>query len=324
MTASELSPIAAFDIRADGSATKIDEPWPAPRPRPGFDWRWLHLELSDPELATWLEAHMPIVAADAMQQTETRPRCTVLHDGLLVNFRGVNMNPGAEVEDMVSLRLWMTAELVVTVRMRRVFSVDDLRRATEAGNAAPSPGDFVASLAEALTDRLESVSLALDDEADALEEAILEEENEAAGDDVAPLRRKALRLRRFTGPQREALLRLADGPGGLIGREAQGLLGESANRTTRAVEELESVSARLTALNDHLYNQQGTRMARNGFVLSVVASVFLPLGFLTGLFGVNVAGMPGTSWPWAFAVLALANVALAIFLIFLFRALKWF
>lgn len=89
------------------------------------------------------------------------------------------------------------------------------------------------------------------------------------------------------------------------------------------MEELDAVAARLTALNDHLDARRGMAMARNGYVLSVVAAVFLPLGFLNGLFGVNVAGMPGVAWPWAFALLAGANVAVGAGLLLFFRALRW-
>ncbi|WP_243695795.1 zinc transporter ZntB [Rhodovulum marinum] len=318
-----LSPIAGFDIGAEGRARPLAEPWPAPRPAPGAAWRWLHLDLSDPALAEWAETHLPPVAASALLQSETRPRCTPLDTGLIVNLRGINLNPGAEAEDMVSLRLWAEEQLVVSVRMRPIIAIDELRRAAEAGHAAYTTGDFLAALAEALTDRIESVSLALDDATDEIEEAILEREDPGAADDLAPLRRRAIRLRRFTGPQRDALVKLSEGHHALIGPGARVLLGESANRTTRAVEELDAISARLTALHDHLEAQRGMRMAQNGYVLSIVAAIFLPLGFLTGLFGVNVAGVPGLEWPWAFAVLVAVNVLLGLGLLALFRALRW-
>lgn len=51
--------------------------------------------------------------------------------------------------------------------------------------------------------------------------------------------------------------------------------------------------------------------------------MFLPLGFLTGLFGVNVAGVPGLDWPGAFAVLCVAMVISAAVVLWLFRWLRW-
>ncbi|PTW50113.1 zinc transporter ZntB [Rhodovulum kholense] len=316
-------PLAAFDIGPDGTARPIAEAWPAAAPGPGAAWRWLHFALANPALADWTEAHLPAVAAEAILQTETRPRCTPLEGGLIVNLRGVNLNAGAEPEDMVSLRIWVAPGLVVSVRRSKVFALDDLRRAAAAGTAPPSPGAFLAEIAEGLTDRFEAVSVELEDLTDELEEAILEREEEDRAVDLAPLRRKAIRLRRHAGPQREALGRLSEGQTALIDAEARILLGESANRAARTVEELDAVAARLVALHDHLEGLRGTVMARNGYVLSVVAAIFLPLGFLTGLFGVNVAGMPGTANPWAFALLSAANVVLALGLLALFRLLRW-
>ncbi|MBL3572666.1 zinc transporter ZntB [Rhodovulum sulfidophilum] len=325
MSTAPLQPLAAFDIGPDGTTSPVAAPWPDATPGPGAAWRWLHFALTDPALVDWTEAHLPVVAAAAIVQTETRPRCTSLEGGLVVNMRGVNLNPGAEPEDMVSLRLWVGPGLVVSVRRSKVFALDDLRRAAESGTAPASPGAFLAEIAEGLTDRLEAVSVELEDQTDALEEAILEREEDDAADGLASLRRKAIRLRRHAGPQREALVRLSEGSSGpgLIDAEARILLGESANRAARTVEELDAVTARLVALHDHLEGQRGTAMARNGYVLSVVAAIFLPLGFLTGLFGVNVAGMPGTASPWAFALLSAANVALALGLLALFRLLRW-
>ena len=67
---------------------------------------------------------------------------------------------------------------------------------------------------------------------------------------------------------------------------------------------------RLAALSDHLDMRQNARLSRNSYALSVVAAVFLPMGFLTGLFGVNVAGMPGTENPMAFVWLTLASLGM--------------
>lgn len=47
------------------------------------------------------------------------------------------------------------------------------------------------------------------------------------------------------------------------------------------------------------------------YVLSVVAAIFLPLGFVTGLLGINVGGIPGTEWPWSFTVVCVALLVMA-------------
>jgi zinc transporter len=55
----------------------------------------------------------------------------------------------------------------------------------------------------------------------------------------------------------------------------------------------------------------------------VGAGIFLPVSFLTGLFGVNVGGMPGLNSPWAFAILCGAMVLLALVLVAIIRRMKW-
>jgi zinc transporter len=58
------------------------------------------------------------------------------------------------------------------------------------------------------------------------------------------------------------------------------------------------------------------------YVLSLVGTVFLPLGFITGLLGVNVAGIPGSDWPLAFEALAAVLIGLAIVEVWMFRRLR--
>ncbi|MDH5798208.1 MAG: zinc transporter ZntB, partial [Paracoccaceae bacterium] len=99
---------------------------------------------------------------------------------------------------------------------------------------------------------------------------------------------------------------------------------EVANRNLRSFEELEAITQRLQVLQDYIFSQRSEETSRNGMILSIVAAIFLPLGFLTGLFGVNIAGMPGMEWPWAFTVLTGISVVIGIALYFLFRVLRWF
>ncbi|QHQ37000.1 zinc transporter ZntB [Algicella marina] len=312
-----VTPVFAFDFNAEGLARPSEGDGP---PEGGF--RWLHLDRHDAALVDWLANKVPPVVAHALVQAETRPRCDIHEGGLMLNLRGVNLNPGEDEEDMVSLRVWARADLLLTVRLRRLKAVAAVREAVEAEQPFVGPGAVLAAVTAGLTDRIEAVSLALEDEADALEETMFDAPD-GLGARLAPLRQKAIKLGRYLRPQREALARLCVAEVDFLSGPDRVHLRETANMLTRSVEELEATRDRLAAVQDHLDVQTGQKLGRNGYLLSVVAAVFLPLGFLTGLFGVNVGGMPGVGSANAFAVLTAAMAVLGVVLVAVLRWMKW-
>ncbi|WP_186766588.1 zinc transporter ZntB [Puniceibacterium confluentis] len=315
-----MIPISAFDILPDGSARpSADLSTPV-----GSGYRWVHCDLSDPDLPGWLAAHVPERAVDALLAPETRPRAFGHDGGLIVILRGLNLNEGAQRDDMVSLRGWFSERLVVTTRIRRIFAAEELRRRVAENKAPPTPAAFLVALSENLTDRIEDNGVALEDRLDVLEEILFANDQAPECDEIPELRRSAIRLGRFLIPQASALHALQDTRLPLIDTDMREDLGEIANGAQRAVEELNAVRDRLAVLTDHLESRQNARLSRNSYALSVVAAVFLPMGFLTGLFGVNVAGMPGTQMPQAFAVLTGATLAMGFLVWLVLRILRLF
>lgn len=311
------TPICAFDVWPDGRALPAADLGPSAAD--GAAYRWLHFDLKDPNLKGWVETHLARIPGAALMQTETRPRCDSYEDGIILNLRGVNANPGQSADDMVSLRLWIAGGLIVSARVRKVFALDDIRQTAEDGRAPDSVGAFLGRLAEGLTYRIEDTTLKLSDRTDDLEDN--DDDDHAARTE---LRHSTIKFRRYIGPQRDALFNLAGLDTPLLSRNARHRLRESANRTTRSVEELDATRDRLTVLQDHWAAERATRNMQNGHLLSIVATIFLPLGLLTGLFGVNVGGMPGIEWPWAFAALTGVTVALGIVAYLVLKLLKWF
>lgn len=317
-----LCPIAAFDIFEDGRSQTA--PDTAPTPCEGARWRWLHLDLADPDLPQWAARHLDQAVAVGLTLAEARPRADLLGDGILLTLRGVNMNPGQDNEDMVSVRLWVTKDLIVSTRKRKIFAIDALRESAVAGRLPARPGAFLAELAEGLTNRIETVSLATGEATDGLEEAVFDAGEAPKRDALALMRMKIIRLRRYVEPQREALVRLALLDALMLNPAERARISETANRTARSAEELDALRDRLSTLQDYLEGLHAARSSRNSNILSIVAAIFLPLGFLTGLFGMNVAGLPGINWPSAFLVVSMSMLALAVGLLILFRWLKWF
>ena len=319
MDVKSVKPLAAFDV-GPGTVEPIRDDWP--ETHGAGHYRWLHLDIKDAGTERWAAEHLPGIAARALLQTETRPRCERLGDGLILNLRGVNMNPGSSPEDLVSLRLWVTEGSVVSARVRKVFAMDAMRAAAADGNAPHSVGAFLAELTFRLTNRVEATSLELEEETDAFEEQISEGERLQA-DKLTQLRNAVIKMRRFINPQREAVATLATIDDWVLSKDELDLLRESGNRTRRVVEELDASRDRLSAMQEHLDAERAHAIGRNSYVLSIVAAIFLPLGFLTGLFGVNVGGMPGTESQSAFWVLTGVSIVVGIALYLIFKFAKW-
>ena len=87
--------------------------------------------------------------------------------------------------------------------------------------------------------------------------------------------------------------------------------------------DMAAMRERMALVRDELNGQASERLNRNMYLLSILSAVFLPLGFLTGLFGINVAGLPGTGEPLAFWFFVGALVIVAALQLAVLRRMRW-
>ncbi len=291
---------------------------------------WVHLDRKDESTVDWLlnNSGLNVTTAEALLEEETRPRFFSDDDGLLVILRGVNQNPGSNPEDMVGLRIWIEENRVITVRMRKLMSIQDIRDQLSTGKGPKTPGGFLVSVADRLVSRMAPVIEELENQLDDLEAGLDETEHKVSRQIIRSLRIKAIVLRRYLAPQRDVLIYLSlesdeeDGADWLNARQRR-RLHEVADRTTRLVEELDEVRERASILQDELITRLSESMGRITYVLTVVAAIMLPLSFITGLLGINVGGIPGTDNPWSFLIVCIGLVLLGGLTFWLFRQKKW-
>jgi zinc transporter len=138
------------------------------------------------------------------------------------------------------------------------------------------------------------------------------------------IRSKAISLRRYIAPQRDVLIHILGTNLGWIKQSHQRALHESYDIITRHLEDLESVRERSILVKDELSNMLNEKLNKNMYVLSVISAIFLPLTFLTGLLGINVAGIPGAENPQAFGIFCTLLFGLVVAQYFIFKKLKWF
>jgi zinc transporter len=309
-----------------GSPARVLSPQELREIKPGDGVVWLHLDYSDPELAHWVreESGVAAVVAESLLAAETRPRSLVLGDGLLVILRGVNQNPGADPEDMVSVRIWMAGDRIISSGQRKLLSIDDLCTEIEQGTGPASQGEFLVRLGELMADRIGDVVNDVDEVAASLEDELLTAEHHELRFALSSLRRQIVALRRYLAPQRDALARLITERSPLINDLVQMQLRELTDRMTRYIEDLDEARDRASVTHEELLNRLAELTNRRMYLLTMIAAIFLPLSFITGLLGINVGGIPGADDRHAFlAVIGLlAVVSVAQWLYFRWR--KWF
>lgn len=287
---------------------------------------WVHLHRDSENARNWLqqESGLDPLVAESLLAESTRPRCAPMSDGVMVFLRGVNLNPGADPEDMVSIRLWIEDSRIISVRNRRLLSVDELRSALQHGHGPIDIGDFVARLANHLISRMADIIDDVDDNVDRLQDQVLESESRQLRTDLTDLRREIIALRRYLAPQRDALSRITQIKASWLSETDSMHLREEADRVIRYVEDLDAARERAAVTQEELTNRLAEQMNARMYVLSVVAAIFLPLGFVTGLFGINVGGIPLADDPFGFIEIVLLLILLTALLIGLFRWRRWF
>ena len=285
---------------------------------------WVHLDGNAHDAADWLEARgLEKLVVQALLATETRPRLDMIDGGALLNLRGPGGDDVPNPDLLASVRIWATAGWVVSVTLRPVAALAHVAKAMKSGQVL-DPGDLVCVLATAITDELDPDVAALGDTLDDCEEAFSPNNALKMRRTIAEARSKAISYRRFVAPQRVALERLATVEAAWLTDDDRLHLREAADRAARMAEELEAVRERAALIHEQLTDLRAELLDTRSLVISVVALVFLPLTFLTGLLGMNVDGIPYAHEPWAFwAVVGFCVLMAVAVALYFFRA-RWF
>jgi zinc transporter len=315
--------VYAFELDKKGGGRQIG--WPDIDADPAAPHRWIHLDFTQARAQRWLgeKSGIDSVIVNALLDEDSRPRALVHDDGMLVTLRGVNSNPDSDAEDMVSIRMWLEKDRIITTRRRRLMSVKSLRESITGGNGPTDSASFLTALVNRMNERIGPVIDRLDDTVEQSEDQFAGNSAEPYAGQFSALRREAARIRRYLGPQREALERIARDSNGLLSTDQSLLVREEADELTRYMEDLDLIRERSMVAQEELLGQLANEQNRRMYVLSLVAAIFLPLSFLTGLLGMNVAGLPGTEDPAAFFMLCGLMGVVAVGIVVLFKWQKW-
>ena len=283
---------------ADGEARKVDIKEALSC---GDTMAWVHLSTTAEHAQIWLrdEAKLSEYVVEALTANETRPRCEAFDDGAYLNLRGRTEERIDPSDMLASLRIWAVKGRVISVTRKHLIATDIVEKEVLKG-AVHDPGDLITAFSVAITSDLDPVVADLGDELDDCEQQLDATRVFELRRSVTRVRVEAINYRRFLNPQRAALEKLGTLPGEWLGPDDRAHLAAAADRAARMAEELEAIRERSSLMHEALTDLRAELLDQRSLVISIAAMVFLPLTFLTGLYGMNVEGLWFAQEPWAF------------------------
>lgn len=317
--------IHAWEFDGSGAAKALDKDKVSNKIK-SQELAWVHLDANSSQARAWIEneiSYLDHIIIDALLAEETRPRIVEYEEGALLILRGVNLNENAQPEDMISIRLWIDQSRIISVQRRPLKATNDIAERLKAGKGPKNSGDFIYMLASRLFERMEPVFMELDEELDSLEEAVMEEASTTDRQGISKVRKQAIIFKRYIAPQRDVISHLRSSELPWLDQTQKRRLQECLDRVIRYIEDLDTIRERAQIIKDELSNALADKMNKNLYALSIIAAIFLPLGFLTGLLGINVGGIPGAENPNAFLLFILILTVTVLVQMVLFKKLKW-
>lgn len=278
---------------------------------------WIDIDIDDAEDQAWLASQTDL--SERCKERLRRPahvnRREVIDEGLIVSLRSSNVSQPSKTEHLVSIRILLGHTQIVTARSDRILAFEDVRSQLESGKGPSTQLEFLGFVAAGLAERLEGIIFDIIKVTDQLEDALLDGAVEGPMHHLSTLRRRIYGTRRLLTSLRHVLSIIDSDPSLELTKTESTTLRKSSEHVLHLLESLEDCRARAQLLQDQIEGRLSVAMARSSYNLAIVATVFLPLTFITGLLGMNVAGIPDAHNPWGFWTVC--------FLLSLIAGLSW-
>jgi zinc transporter len=282
---------------------------------------WFHLNLNDARARRWVHdrAGLPAEAREVLISPETRIHVELLGDGLVAVLGDLEHDFHGRAAGFHHVRIYLDDRRLITGRRHPLKSVDFVRRALQAGAVeVSSPLAVFERLIESLAGTLSDAVSKLGDEVDDAEELVLAGNVKHQGTALGRIRRSLAQMRRHLNANRAALAPLPSRLPVRYGAEQRQDLRLAIERLDAVGQDLELVQERARLLQEEIAGRLTEATNRNLFVLSMVTTILLPATLITGIFGMNVGGLPWVGRPggfwWVMVVMLVALVTTLVFL----------
>jgi zinc transporter len=289
--------ICAFEIQCEGPVHEIRASEIAAALARPSSVTWLHVNLTHAGTWRWLTRSdwVPETMRACLERHDERCRIESAEEGLFVVVNDLTFEHDSDPSEVATLCAYATRRFLITARKHPLKTADQLRSAVRAGLRAETGIDLLAKLfglrMEALHELVEEIHEHVDDIEDQVLRGRVTEQRELLG----RLRRDCARLRRSFAPERTALQKMVGRPQTTLGDQVSGWLRSVADELAFLSDEVIALQERAKLLQEELAARVAEDTGRKLNALTALTAVFLPMTLITGIFGMNVVGLPGTA-----------------------------
>lgn len=311
---------------AEHEPAAIDECFPL---RDTATVSWINIDgLHDTGLLNRCAEHFglhPLVTEDIVN-TGQRPKVEDYDGYLYIVLKMLDYDEDAHEVSAEQISLIVGPQAVLSFQEREgdVFAPVRERLRGGKGRARKSASDYLAyMLIDAVVDHYFLVLEKIGERIEKLEDELLEEPRPDVLRVVHTLKREMILLRRAVWPLREVLSGMQRAESALIRQETGIFLRDVYDHTIQVADAVESFRDILGGLHDLYLSSVSNRMNGVMKVLTVIATIFIPLGFLAGVYGMNFTWIPELQWKWSYPVFWVVILALVGVMVAIFRKKRW-
>lgn len=271
----------------------------------GEGFIWLHFNLSNAGCLRWLRAHAGLGENffEALDEGSRSARIERDGDGLFAVLNDVAFDFSFDAQEVDTLWISVSQRRVVSARLRPLKSVDRLRTAVKGGEPLRSAVDLLDHLLRDQGDELQRILQQAGRRLDEIEDAVLAGHHLRHGAELARLRRLMVRLQRLLTPEPGGVTRVLSRPPGWMSPEDVQQLARSNDEFSLVLRDVATLQDRIRLMQDESASRQAEQNNRSLFLLTVVTVLALPINLTSGLFGMNVGGVPFSDHPAGFWIM---------------------
>ena len=311
-------PYQAYYLSPDGNlARDLEEKQIVSAVESGRGMLWLDVSETTQEDGEFLERvfhfhHLTI--EDCLSPVIHSPKIDDFGSYLFIVIHGIDHTVESEIVQTAEMGLFLGSNFVVTNHNFHMYSIDAVRQSVEANGPYMKRGpDFFAhAVADALVDNVLPTVDKMSETAGNIEEEIITDPHQPVLESILRLKRSALKVHRIMSVQRDVFNRLSRGEFPVVTKEAQIFYRDVYDHVVRIEDLSMTVRDRAdNALSTYL-SSVANRQNETMKTLTMVATIFMPLTLLAGIYGMNFEYMPELKWHWAyFIVLGVMVIAVA-------------